>query len=120
MKIWCFTIITCLFCAGLTAQTSDSPSQGVQPEFGFVLDSVITSNPDMGLDSAVKMAELSISSRIDPYSRGYAIIEFPNLEELEVAEAVVVFDGFGDGFRAGGRPFGRFQQPAHTKANTSS
>ena len=103
MKIWCFTIITCLFCAGLTAQTSDSPSQGVQPEFGFVLDGVITSNPDMGLDSAVKMAELSISSRIDPYSRGYAIIEFPNLEAPEIAEAVVVFDGFGDGFeiRAG-------------------
>ena len=103
MKNWCFTLITSLFCAGLTAQTSDSLSAGVQPEFGFVLDGIISSSPDEGLDSAVKMAELSVSSRIDPYSRGYAIIEFPNLGAPEIAEAVVVFDGFGDGFeiRAG-------------------
>jgi hypothetical protein len=97
MKIWCFTIITCLFCAGLTAQTYDYPSTVVQPEFGFVLDGIISSNPDMGLDAAVKMAELSVSSRIDPYSKGYAIIEFPNLEAPEIAEAAVIFDGFGDG-----------------------
>ena len=103
MKNWCFTIILSLFCAGLTAQTSDSLSTEVHPEFSFVLDGIISSNSDMGFDAAVKMAELSVSSRIDSYSRGYASIEFPNLEAPEIAEAVVVFDGFGDGFeiRAG-------------------
>ncbi|MBC8371123.1 MAG: hypothetical protein H8E25_14080 [Planctomycetes bacterium] len=102
MKLICFTIFT-LFCTGLSAQSSDQPTTGVQPEFGFVLDSVFTSHEFDGTSANLQMAEMSISSRIDPLARAFAIIEFPDADEVEVPEAVLIFDGFDNGWeiRAG-------------------
>ncbi len=99
MKLICFT----LFCTGLTAQNFDQPNTGVQPEFGFVLDSVLTSHENDGTSANLQMAELSVSSRIDPLARAFAIIEFPDADEVEVSEAVLIFDGFDNGWeiRAG-------------------
>ncbi|MDP6962628.1 MAG: hypothetical protein QGF46_00520 [Planctomycetota bacterium] len=95
-----FLVLTILthFCAGSFAQTSTSQNTGVQPEFGFVLDGVATSSKDSGLGAEMLMAEMSLSSRIDPAARAYAIIEFPSMTSLDVAEAVVVFDKLGNEF----------------------
>jgi len=102
MKHFVSTLFIALFCAGLNAQSFDS-SAGVQPEFGFVLDSAFTTHESNGSTANLQMAELSISSRIDPLARAFAIIEFPGAHELEVPEAVLIFDGLGDGWeiRAG-------------------
>jgi hypothetical protein len=103
MKHIVSTFFIALFCAGLNAQTFEPSTLGVQPEFGFVLDSAFTTHKNNGSDANLQMAELSISSRIDPLARGFAIIEFPGAHELEVSEAVLIFDGLGDGWeiRAG-------------------
>ncbi len=103
MKHFVSTLTIAICCAGLSAQDFDSPTLGVQPAFGFVLDSVFTTHKNNGNDANLKMAELSISSRIDPSARAFAIFEFPGAHELEVPEAVLVFDSLGDGWevRAG-------------------
>ena len=103
MKRIYFTLIATLFCAGLSAQSLDAAATGVQPEFGFVLDGIATSHEGDGTNADLKMAELSISSRIDPLARAFAIIEFPGVDAVDVPEAVLIFDGLGDGWevRAG-------------------
>ncbi len=103
MKRICFTLLTTLFCAGLNAQSSDAAKTGVQPEFGFVLDAIAINSDAEGTTADLRMAELSVSSRIDPLGRAFAILEFPSAEEVHIPEAVMVFDGLGDGWeiRAG-------------------
>ncbi|MCH2111630.1 MAG: hypothetical protein MK213_02135 [Planctomycetes bacterium] len=51
----------------------------------------------------MRLAELSVSSRLGPAARAFSIIEFLSEGEVEVPEAVVVFDDLGDGLelRAG-------------------
>jgi len=44
MKHIVSTFFIALFCAGLNAQTFEPSTLGVQPEFGFVLDSAFTTH----------------------------------------------------------------------------
>ncbi|MDP6850582.1 MAG: hypothetical protein QGH51_10435 [Planctomycetota bacterium] len=76
---------------------------GVQPDFGVVLDSALSTHESEGVNFGLSMLELSASARIDPLGRAYSIIEFPNANEVDIPEAVLIFDGLGDGYeiRAG-------------------
>ena len=94
----------CLLCAGLKAQESTPPTPaGFQPEIGFVLDGILNAGNFSNSSADMRLAELSVSSRLGPAARAFSIIEFLSEGEVDVPEAVVVFDDLGEGLelRAG-------------------
>ena len=70
-----------------------------EPEVRVAVDGIVSSHSTQGASLSLRMVELSVSAALGSWGAGFANIEIPELETVEIPETYVVFPAWG--LRAG-------------------